>query len=173
MFAPLCYHSCKKLSRLREKYTCVAQRKDTPAGCSKRGPSHPPNPGAPRRALSQARPKASEEPRRYKPHFVWAVRPCNGSWRTEKPPTLLPTSDELLFNVEDLNDARTLLADFFSILLRALQPDRSPAETRAQRLSVRSALCSHRSIRQMTRFAPGRESAWLRSLALHSPGVCA
>jgi hypothetical protein len=28
---------------------------------------------------------ASEGPRRYIPHFVWAVRPCNGSWRTEKP----------------------------------------------------------------------------------------
>jgi hypothetical protein len=27
---------------------------------------------------------ASEGPRRYKPHFVWAVRPCNRSWRTEK-----------------------------------------------------------------------------------------
>ena len=57
--------------------------------------------------------------------------------------------------------------------VRASQPDRSPVETRARRLSVRSALCSHRSIRQTTRFAPGRESAWLRSLALHSPKVCA
>jgi len=28
---------------------------------------------------------ASEGPRRYKLHFVWAVRPYNGSWRTEKP----------------------------------------------------------------------------------------
>jgi len=27
------------------------------AGCSKRRPSHPPNPGAPRHALSQARPQ--------------------------------------------------------------------------------------------------------------------
>jgi hypothetical protein len=72
---------------------------------------------------------ASEGPRRYKPHFVWAVRPRDGSWRTEK---LLSDSDfrEL---VEDLNDARTLRGkrrvsarrgwvgekrDFFSILLR-------------------------------------------------------
>jgi hypothetical protein len=30
---------------------------------------------------------------------------------------LLPTSEELLFNVEGLNDARTTLAGFFSILL--------------------------------------------------------
>jgi hypothetical protein len=33
-----------------------------------------------------------------------------------KAPTVLPISEELL-NVEGLNDARTLLADFFSILL--------------------------------------------------------
>ena len=38
---------------------------------------------------------------------MWAVRPCNGSWRTENP----------LFNVESLDDVKTLLADFFSILL--------------------------------------------------------
>ena len=61
---------------------------------------------------------ASEEARRYVPHFVWAVRPCNGSLRTEKPPKVLPTSEKLLFNVEPLNEARTPLADFFSILLR-------------------------------------------------------
>jgi len=36
-----------------------------------------------------------------------------------KAPTVLPTSEELLFNVEPLNDARTPLADFFSILLRS------------------------------------------------------
>jgi hypothetical protein len=30
---------------------------------------------------------------------------------------VLPTSEKLLLNVEDLNDARTLLADIFSILL--------------------------------------------------------
>jgi hypothetical protein len=31
--------------------------------------------------------------------------------------TVLPTSEELLFNVEPLSEARTTLADFFSILL--------------------------------------------------------
>jgi len=30
-------------------------------------------------------------------------------------PTVVPTSEKLLLNVEDLNDARTKLADFFSI----------------------------------------------------------
>ena len=28
---------------------------------------------------------ASEESRRYLPYFVWAVRPMNDSWQTEKP----------------------------------------------------------------------------------------
>jgi hypothetical protein len=37
-----------------------------------------------------------------------------------KTPPVLPTSDELVFNVEGLNDARTLLADFFSFLLGEL-----------------------------------------------------
>ncbi len=50
------------------------------------------------------------------PHFVWAVRPCNVSWRTEKPHQ---ASDllEIFTHVEPLSDARTMLADFFSILL--------------------------------------------------------
>ena len=29
--------------------------------------------------------RSREDLRRYKPHFVWAVRPCNEPWRTEKP----------------------------------------------------------------------------------------
>jgi len=29
--------------------------------------------------------RSREDPRRYKPHFVWAVRPCNESWRMENP----------------------------------------------------------------------------------------
>src|SRR5207247_4634903 len=65
-------------SRMRENYVGtlelrwsarVAQQENTPAGCSNRPPS---------------KAAASEGPRRYRPHFVWAVRPCNGSWRTEK-----------------------------------------------------------------------------------------
>ena len=34
-----------------------------------------------------------------------------------KAPSVLPISEKLLLGVEGLNDARTLLADFFSILL--------------------------------------------------------
>jgi len=36
-----------------------------------------------------------------------------------KSPTALPTSEKPLLNVEGLNDARMLLADFFSVLLIA------------------------------------------------------
>jgi hypothetical protein len=50
--------------------------------------SHPPNPGAPRRALSQARPQRVKTPEAYPLGYV-----------------------------EDLNDARTTLAAFFSLLL--------------------------------------------------------
>jgi len=34
-----------------------------------------------------------------------------------KAPTAFPTSEKLRLNVEPLSDARTMLADFFSILL--------------------------------------------------------
>jgi hypothetical protein len=57
--------------------------------------------------------------------------------------------------------------------VKTSQLGRSRAETRVRRLSAHSALCSHHSTRQTTRFAPDLESAWLRSLALHSPRVCA
>ena len=73
-----------------------------------------PRRGETRRSAGKA--AASKEARRYIPHFVWAVRPCNGSWRTEKPPTF-PTSQKLLLNVKPLSEARTPLADFFSFLL--------------------------------------------------------
>ena len=48
---------------------------------SRMAPAHPA--GCLKSPSSKA--AASEEAKRYKPHFVWAVRPCNGSWRTEKP----------------------------------------------------------------------------------------
>ena len=71
--------------------------------------------GCSKRPSSKA--AASEEARRYIPHFVWAVRPCNGSWRTDKHPLVLPTSESLILYVEPLSDARTPLADFLSILI--------------------------------------------------------
>src|SRR4029077_12246936 len=65
---------------------------DRRAGCSKRPSS---------------KAAASEGPRRYKPHFVWAVRPCNGSWRTEKPHQYFRPPRGSPLYVEPLNDART------------------------------------------------------------------
>jgi len=41
-----------------------------------------------RREIAEARRETSarspEAPMKYKPHFVWAVRPCHESWQTEK-----------------------------------------------------------------------------------------
>jgi|GWRWMinimDraft_6_1066014.scaffolds.fasta_scaffold65648_1 hypothetical protein len=48
-----------------------------------------------------------------------AVRPSNRSWRTEKS-FQCSEYPRVLFNVEPLSDARTPLADFFSILLDRL-----------------------------------------------------
>jgi hypothetical protein len=57
---------------------------------------------------------ASEGPRRYKPHFVWAVRLCIGLG--ERPSSASDLRESFRY-VEGLNDARTLLAVCFSILL--------------------------------------------------------
>jgi hypothetical protein len=57
------------------------------AGCSKRPDFSPAQPRRAETRRSAGKAAASEGPRRYRPHFVWAVRPCNGSWRTEKPPS--------------------------------------------------------------------------------------
>ena len=58
---------------------------------------------------------ASEEARRYVPHFVWPFTPRMGLGERISPTSV---SDlRVLFNVDPLSDARTLLADFFSILL--------------------------------------------------------
>ena len=59
---------------------------------------------------------ASEDRRRYRPHFVGPFARTIGSWRTEKIPLVLPTSKNLTRYVEDLNDARTKLAACFNIL---------------------------------------------------------
>src|SRR5713101_3529335 len=86
-------------SRLREnhlgtqkhqKCARVVQQRNIPAGGSKR---------------SSSKAAASEGPRRYRPHFVWAVRPCNGSWRTEKRLQCF-CYPRIFWYVEGLNDAR-------------------------------------------------------------------
>jgi hypothetical protein len=73
-----------------------------------------PRTGYSKRSSSKA--AASEEARRYGPHFVklFARRMDLGEW-------IIPSSAsglrKTLFNVELLSDARTQMADFFSILL--------------------------------------------------------
>jgi hypothetical protein len=63
------------------------------AGCSKRPSS---------------KAAASEEARRYQPHFVWPFARSMGLGERK-----IPSSTS-----EPLSDARTTLADFFSILLK-------------------------------------------------------
>ena len=106
--------------------------------------SPPRQPLCPRTRLAPIKAAASAEARRYVPHFVWAVRLCNGSWRTEKPSRVLPISEKLLFDVEPLSEARTMLADLLSILLGLAGgghglvdfPDEAP-------FNFRNLLCAH------------------------------
>jgi len=65
----------------------------------------------PRQGRSESRPEEVQTALRVgRSPLEWIL--ANG-----KTPTVLPTSEKLLLNVEGLNDARTKLADFFSILL--------------------------------------------------------
>jgi hypothetical protein len=59
---------------------------------------------------------ASEEARRYVPHFVWPFTPTM-DLNERISPASVSELRKVLFNVEPLGDARTKLADFFSILL--------------------------------------------------------
>ena len=81
-------------SRLRKNYSGtmnirwsarVAHQENTPAGCSKRSDFSPAQPWSAETRLIPRQAAASEGARRYRPHLVWAVHPCNGSWRTKKP----------------------------------------------------------------------------------------
>src|SRR5882672_706999 len=87
-----------------------------PAGCSK---SPDISPAQPRRAntrRSAGKAAASEEARRYKPHFVWPFTPRMDLGERISPASVSDLR-KVLFNVELLSDARTPLADFFSVLL--------------------------------------------------------
>jgi len=145
-------------------------------------PSHPPIasqsiswdvPSAQARAfwVSPLRPRGSSQAALYCSHRTSTVLSCafceHKVWSGCSPSC---SSQAAVARARGLSQLPCLL---FQHPVKASQPDRSQAETRARRLSAHSALCSHRSTRQTTRFAPGRESAWLRSLALHSPRVCA
>jgi len=54
---------------------------------------------------------------------LWGRSPLEWILANGKAPTVLPASEKLLLNVEGLNDARTPLAGFFSILLRFFLPE--------------------------------------------------
>ena len=57
--------------------------------------------------VSQHGTAASEGPRSYKPHFVWAVRPLKWFSANGKAPQLTWTSENVPWYIEGLNDART------------------------------------------------------------------
>ena len=81
------------------------------------------SPAQPQRAktrCSAGKAAASEEARRYVPHFVCGRSPLQQVLANGKASLVFPTSEKL--NVEPLSDARTMLADFFSILLNTSCP---------------------------------------------------
>src|SRR6185295_694898 len=85
-------------------------------GCSKRPDISPAQPRRAKTPRSTGKAAASEEARRYVPHFVWAVRRYMGLGQ-QKNPSRVPASKTVLLRIEVLSDARTPLADFVSILL--------------------------------------------------------
>ena len=93
-----------------------ARQKTGPAGCSKSWTSHPPNPSAPRRALSLAMPQRAKRQEGTNPTSCGPFAPGVGPGE-RKTPSSAPIYEEFLINVEPLSDARTPLAGFFSILL--------------------------------------------------------
>jgi hypothetical protein len=74
----------------------MAERKSTPAGCSKRPSS---------------KAAVSEEARRYEPHFVWPFTPRMDLGERISPDSVSDLR-EVFLNVEPLSDARTPLAAF-------------------------------------------------------------
>ena len=97
--------------------------------------SHPPIPGAPRRAL----PKQGRSERRGE-EVQTALRvgrsPLQWILANGKAPPALPTTENLIRYVEPLSDARTMLAGFFSILLRCeLQDPKGYARWRPRQTS--------------------------------------
>jgi len=138
---------------------CVAQRKNTPAGCSKRPDFSPAQPRRAKTRRSTGKAAANESTG----SVAFLTRPSRAAKTARSPGGLRCRC----FRGENEASGR------FQHPARASQPGLSRAETRARRLSDHSVLCSHRSTRQTTRFALGLESAWLRSPVLRSPTVCA
>jgi hypothetical protein len=65
-----------------------------------------------------ARPQASRNRRRYPPHFVGPFAPSMNLGE-RKNPSSTSASENLIRYVEDFDESRTPLADFFSILLES------------------------------------------------------
>ena len=83
------------------------QAKDMgPAGCSKSLRFSPTQPRRAKTRRSADKAAASEDRRRYPPHFVGPFAHSMDLGERKTPP-VLPISEGLLFNVEDLSDART------------------------------------------------------------------
>ena len=86
------------------------------AGCSERLDFSPAQPWRAETRLFPSKAAASEEARRYEPHFVWPF-----TLRMDLGERISPASvsdlQKVHFNVEHLSDARTPLAAFFNSLL--------------------------------------------------------
>ena len=85
------------------------------SGCSKRPDFSPTQPRRAKTRRSAGKAAASEEARRYGPHFVGPFALARGLGERKSPFSI---SDFWKPLAEPLSDARTPLADFFSILLR-------------------------------------------------------
>jgi len=85
--------SFRRLGRLRKTqftlksqvFLRVALTYEQLAGCSKRPDFSPAQPWRAETRLVPGKAAASEEARRYVPHFVGPFAHTNGSWRTDKP----------------------------------------------------------------------------------------
>ena len=97
--------------------------------------SHPPNPGAPRRAFSHTRSqRAKRRGGTYRTSCVPSAHKMDLGERIS--PYSVSNIRKALFNVEPLSDARTPLAGFFSILLRCeLQDPKGYARWRSRQTS--------------------------------------
>ena len=98
------------------------QEQDCPARGSKISDFSPAQPRRAKTRRSAGKAAASEDPRRYQPHFVWAVHPFNGSWRTGKPFQRFQHR-ESLSHVEGLNDASTRMGESASLGEEAVSAD--------------------------------------------------
>jgi hypothetical protein len=100
------FHWCVRLG-LRGHIAQDAQKGQT---------SHPPNPGAPRRAVPRARPQRAKR-RRGTDHTSCGPFALAMDLGERKSPSSASDLRESHWYVELLSEARTKLADFFSILL--------------------------------------------------------